>query len=294
LDFGSFSTGLLTGLREGVEAALIVTIILAYLGRTGNRRHFGPIWLGTGIAVLLSVAVGALLWITIHELPAPAEQIFEGTTLLVAAGVVTWMLFWMRRTAATVGQDLRAAVDRSLSSGSVWGLAVLAFAAVIREGIETSLFLLGQATAASKADLGASSVLLGALLGLVVAVALGFGFYRGARVLNLRTFLGWTGLALIFVAAGLVASALHEFVEIGWIRIGTATAFDISAIVPHEGGGTGVIGQFLHALFGYTSQPEWITLLIWLAYLTVVIGLYTRPTRPATAARSTEQKVAST
>jgi high-affinity iron transporter len=295
LDFGSFSTGLLTGLREGVEAALIVTIILAYLGRTGNRRHFGPIWLGTGIAVLLSVAVGALLWITIHELPAPAEQIFEGTTLLVAAGVVTWMLFWMRRAAATVGQDLRAAVDRSLSAGSVWGLAVLAFAAVIREGIETSLFLLGQATAASKADLGASSVLLGALIGLLVAVALGFGFYRGARVLNLRTFFGWTGLALIFVAAGLVASALHEFVEIGWIRIGTATAFDISAIVPHEGGGMGVIGQFLHALFGYTSQPEWITLLTWLAYLTVVIGLYTRPTRPAkSAARPTEQKVAST
>lgn len=295
MDFGSFSTGLLTGLREGVEAALIVTIILAYLGRTGNRRHFGPIWLGTGIAVLLSVAVGALLWITIHKLPAPAEQIFEGTTLLVAAGVVTWMLFWMRRTAATVGQDLRAAVDRSLSSGSVWGLAVLAFAAVIREGIETSLFLLGQATAASKADLGASSVLLGALIGLVVAVALGFGFYRGARVLNLRTFFGWTGLALIFVAAGLVASALHEFVEIGWIRIGTATAFDISAIVPHEGGGMGVIGQFLHALFGYTSLPEWITLLTWLAYLTVVIGLYTRPTRPAkSAARPTEQKVAST
>jgi high-affinity iron transporter len=295
LDFGSFSTGLLTGLREGVEAALIVTIILAYLGRTGNRRHFGPIWLGTGIAVLLSVAVGALLWITIHELPAPAEQIFEGTTLLVAAGVVTWMLFWMRRTAATVGQDLRAAVDRSLTSGSVWGLAVLAFAAVIREGIETSLFLLGQATAASKAELGASSVLLGALIGLAVAVALGFGFYRGARVLNLRTFFGWTGLALIFVAAGLVASALHEFVEIGWIRIGTATAFDISAIVPHQGGGMGVIGQFLHALFGYTSQPEWVTLLIWLAYLTVVIGLYTRPTRPAkSAARPTEQKVAST
>jgi high-affinity iron transporter len=295
LDFGSFSTGLLTGLREGVEAALIVTIILAYLARTGNRRHFGPIWLGTGSAVLLSVAVGALLWITIHELPAPAEQIFEGTVLLVAAGVVTWMLFWMRRTAATVGQDLRAAVDRSLSSGSVWGLAVLAFAAVIREGIETSLFLLGQATAASKADLGASSVLLGALIGLVFAVALGFGFYRGARVLNLRTFFGWTGLALIFVAAGLVASALHEFVEIGWIRIGTATAFDISAVVPHEGGGMGVIGQFLHALFGYTSQPEWITLLTWLAYLTVVIGLYTRPPRPAkSAARPTEQKVAST
>ena len=294
MDFGSFSTGLLTGLREGVESALIVSIILAYLGRTGNRRHFGPIWLGTGAAVLLSAAVGALLWITIHELSAPAEQIFEGSALLVAAAVVTWMLFWMRRTSATVGHDLRAAVDRSLSLGSVWGLAALAFAAVIREGIETSLFLLGQATAASRADLGAPSVLIGAFIGLAVAVTLGFGFYRGARVLNLRTFFGWTGLALIFVAAGLVASALHEFIEIGWIRIGTATAFDISAIVPHEGGGLGVIGQFLHALVGYTSRPEWITLLIWVGYVTVVVALYTRPTRPPKPSTvPTEQKAAS-
>jgi high-affinity iron transporter len=293
LDFGSFTTGLLTGLREGVEAALIVSIILAYLGRTGNRRHFRPIWVGTGIAILLSVAVGALLWVTIHELSQPAEQIFEGSALLLAAAVVTWMLFWMRRTAATVGQDLRAAVDRSLTSGSVWGLAVLAFTAVIREGVETSLFLLGQATAASRSDLGALSVLFGAVIGLGVAVALGFGFYRGARVLNLRTFFSWTGVALIFVAAGLVASGLHEFIEIGWIPIGSGTAFDISSVLPHEGGGMGVIGQFLHALVGYTSQPEWITLLAWLAYLALVVTLYTRPMRPRPTGRPSEQTAAS-
>jgi high-affinity iron transporter len=290
LDLGSLSTGLLTGLREGVEAALIVSIILAYLAKTGNRRHFGPIWLGTGAAVLLSAAAGAVLWVTIHELEEPAEQIFEGTTLLLAAGVVTWMLFWMRRVSATVGGELRAAVDRSLTAGSVWGLAVLAFTAVIREGIETSLFLLGQATAASQADAGALSVLLGALVGLAAAVVLGVGFYRGSRRLNLTVFFRWTGVALIFVAAGLLASGLHEFVEIGWISIGSGTAFDISGTLPHEGGGLGIVGQFLHALFGYTSQPEWISLLTWLAYLVVVISLYVRPTKPAAPQPRTEQR----
>jgi high-affinity iron transporter len=280
LDLGSLTTGLLTGLREGVEAALIVSIILAYLARTGNRRHFGPIWLGTGVAVVLSVAVGAVLWITIHELQTPYEQIFEGSALLLAAGVVTWMLFWMRRTAATASATLRAAVDRSLTSGSVWALGALAFTAVIREGIETSLFLLGQATAASRADAGALSVLTGAVIGLLIAVALGVGFYRGARLLNLRTFFSWTGVALIFVAAGLVASAIHEFIEIGWISFGSARAFDISGILPHEGSGLGVLGQLLHALVGYTSTPEWTQLVAWATYLVVVLVLYLRPVKP--------------
>jgi high-affinity iron transporter len=290
LDIGSLITGLLTGLREGVEAALIVSIILAYLARTGNRRHFGPIWLGTGAAILLSIAVGTLLWITIHELEAPAEQIFEGSALLLAAAVVTWMLFWMRRTAATASASLRAAVDRSLTSGSVWTLGVLAFTAVIREGIETSLFLLGQATAASRADAGALSVLIGAFIGLGIAVALGVGFYRGARLLNLRTFFSWTGVALIFVAAGLVAGAAHEFIEIGWITVGTNTAFDISGLLPHEGGGLGLLGQLLHVLFGYTSTPEWTALVAWAVYLVTVLTLYLRPVKPAAASPQTAQR----
>ena len=292
MEFGSFTTGLVTGIREGVEAALIVSIILAYLARTGNRRHFGPIWLGTGAAVLLSVAVGALLWITIHELQTPAEQIFEGTALLLAAAVVTWMLFWMRRTAASASATLRAAVDRSLTAGSIWALGALAFTAVIREGIETSLFLLGQATAASRADAGAFSVLSGAVIGLGIAAALGVGFYRGARLLNLRTFFSWTGVALIFVAAGLVASAVHEFIEIGWITVGASTAFDISGLLPHEGPGIGLVGQLLHVLFGYTSTPEWTTLAVWAAYLATVLGLYLRPAKPSAASAQPVQRSA--
>lgn len=281
MDFGFLTTGLLTGLREGVEAALIVSIVLAYLAKTGNQRYFGRIWVGTAAAVGLSVAVGVVLWITIGGFEEPAEQIFEGLAMLLAAAVVTWMLFWMRRTAANIKGTLHAGVDRALTEGGVWALSILAFTAVIREGIETALFLLGQATAAAGAEAGAGGTLLGALIGLLIAVALGYGFYRGARVINLQTFFRWTGVALVFIAAGLLSHAVHEFVEAGVIGFGTATAFDISAVLPHEGKDvTGVIGQLLRALFGYSSHPEWVTLITWLAYVVGVLILYLRPLKP--------------
>ncbi len=288
MDLGSLTTGLLTGLREGVEAALIVSIILTYLARSGHRAAFGRIWAGVGSAIALSAVMGAVLWVTIQELPSPQEQIFEGTTLLLAAAVVTWMLFWMRRTAASVGHELRAAIDRSLTAGRVTGLAVLAFTVVIREGIETALFLLGQATAASRAEEGALSVLVGAVIGLAVAAVLGIGLYRGSRVINLRVFFTWTGVALVFVAGGLVASAMHEFIEIGWIGFGTHAAFDISTILPDAGGGPGIAGQFLHALVGYASAPEWTRLIVWLGYIGLVLALYLRPVKPGELVR-TEQ-----
>lgn len=282
MNAGFLTTGLLTGLREGVEAALIVSIILAYLARTGNQRHFGRIWVGTLAAVATSVAIGVLLFVTIHELGSPGEQIFDGLAMLLAAGVVTWMLFWMRRTSANIRGELQDGIDKALTQGGLWALSVLAFVAVIREGIETSLFLLGQVTAAAGAETGAFSTLLGALIGLLIATALGFGFYRGARVLNLPRFFRWTGVALVFIAAGLVSTAVHEFIEIGWIGVGTATAFDISGVLPHSGdGAAAVIGQLLRALLGYSSTPEWITLVAWLAYLVTVLWLYARPVHPA-------------
>ena len=146
MDLGSYTSGLLTGLREGVEAALIVSIVLAYLARTGRSDQAGRVWLGTGIAAGLSLVVGVILFNTVGAFDAPYEQIFEGTTMLVAAAVVTWMLFWMRRQAGSVKGELQAAVDRVVASGASWGLALLAFTAVIREGLETSLFLVGQAS----------------------------------------------------------------------------------------------------------------------------------------------------
>jgi high-affinity iron transporter len=127
--------------------------------------------------------------------------------------------------------------------------------------------------------------LLGAVIGLVAAVGIGYGFYRGAHVLNLRTFFRWTGVALIFIAAGLLSHAVHELVEVGVITVGTSTAFDLSGILPHSGEGfAALVGSLLRAMFGYTSQPEWVTFLTWLGYIAVVLPLYLRPVRPAEAA----------
>ena len=150
MDFGAFTSGALIGLREGVEAALIVAIVLAYLVRSGNRRHAIKVWQGTIAAIALSVALGVGLFVTVGAFKEPYEQLFEGSTLLIAAAVVTWMLFWMRRQSAALKGDLHAAVDRALGDGTAWGLAALAFASVVREGVETALFLAAQATSVSE------------------------------------------------------------------------------------------------------------------------------------------------
>ena len=190
---------------------------------------------------------------------------------------------------------MRASTERSstvASSGSRM-TAVKASTAVIREGIETALFLMGQATAAGTQ---ASSTLIGAVIGLGIAVGIGYALYRGAQVINLRTFFSWTGIALIFIAAGLLSHGIHEFIDAGWISFGTSTAFDISGILPHEpdAGALGVIGSILRALVGYTSTPEWITFAAWLAYIVVVVTLYTRPIRPAGSRTVSKEQPAAT
>jgi high-affinity iron transporter len=288
VDFGSFTSGLLTGLREGVEAALIVSIVITYLVRTGHGDQTGRVWLGTGLAAALSLVVGIAIYNTVGAFEEPYEQIFEGTTLLVAAGVVTWMLFWMRRQAASVKGELQAAVDRAVASGASWGLAVLAFTAVIREGLETSIFLVGQATS-DRSE--AVWILVGAVIGLAIAVLIGYGFYRGSRRLNLASFFRWTGIALIFIAAGLLSHGIGEFVEIGALGSGpwTATAFDISSVLSDEEG----VGAFLRAIFGYSAAPAILTLVAHVAYLVTVLVLYLRPIERPTPTAPTAAAVRS-
>jgi len=280
MDVGAFTSGLLTGLREGVEAALILAIICAYLAKTGNKRHFPKIFLGAGLAIALSVVLGVGIYVTVGSFEEPYEQLFEAATLILAAGVVTWMLFWMRRQARSVRGELQAAVDRALDDGSATALAFLAFVAVIREGVETSLFLVGQVASAS-AEGGEMWVVVGAVIGLLIAAVLGIGFYHGSRRLNLATFFRWTGVALVFIAAGLLGHAVHELIEIGVITVGTQTLFDLSAILPHAEEGGSLIGQFLAALFGYTSTPEVAVFVVWLTYVVVVLTLFLRPVRTA-------------
>ncbi len=274
MELGSLIAGLMTGLREGVEAALIVSIILAYLAKTGNRRHFTKIWFGTAAAVAVSLALGVGLFLTVGGFRDPYEQLFEAATMVLAAAVLTWMLFWMRRQARSVRGELQAAVDRVLTEGNAWSLAVLAFSAVIREGVETSLFLVGQINAAAASGPGAElDVLLGSLLGLAIAVGLGWMIYAGARRINYGTFFRLTGLALVFIAAGLLSHAVHELIEVGWIGVGTGIVFDVSSVLPDDAG----VGLFLRALLGYAAAPELMTLAVYLAYLVPVLALYLRP-----------------
>jgi high-affinity iron transporter len=287
VDPGSFISGLLTGLREGVEAALIVSIVITYLVKTGNGAHASKIWIGTGLAVIVSIAMGLVIFTTVGSLNEPYEQIFEGSTLLLAAGVVTWMLFWMRRQAFGVKGALQAAVDRVVAAGGAWGLALLAFTAIIREGVETSLFLVGQATSATTAlgSSSAASVVMGAFVGLGIAVVIGYALYRGSRRLNLAAFFRWTGIALVFIAAGLLSNAVHEFTEIGFLGSGpwTRAAFDLSGVLSHDNG----IGSFLRAIFGYSANPEILTLVIHVGYVVAVLALYLRPTPPRAPATPT-------
>jgi high-affinity iron transporter len=289
-DIGAFTSGLLTGLREGVEAALIVSIICAYLARTGNLGHLRRVGLGVAAAVVASAALGLVIFVTLGELRSPWEQVFEGTTMLLAAAVVTAMLFWMRLQASSVAGQLQRALERVLSTGGAWSLALLAFTAVIREGLETALFLVGQATAAttSAGGAGAASVLAGAAVGLAISVGLGYAFYRGSRRLNLGRFFRWTGVLLVFIAAGLLSSAVHEFVEIGWITLGAQSAFDISRTLSNDAGA----GLFLRALFGYSSTPEVVALAAWGSYLVVILSLYLRPVPVGPAARPKPAPVA--
>jgi high-affinity iron transporter len=273
LDFGALTAGFVTGLREGVEAALIVAIVLAYLARSGNGAQAAKVWLGAGLAAAVSVAAGYGIFQTVGSFEEPYEQYFEAGTLLVATVVVTWMLFWMRRQSMAIRGELHAKLDRVLSEGSAWGLAVLAFSAVIREGLETSVFLVGQTTSAAAAG---GSVVSGALIGLAAAVAIGWMFYTGSRRIDLRLFFRWTGIGLIFIAAGLASHAVHELIEVGVIPFGTQAVFDISNVLPDEVG----IGQFLRAILGYSAAPEASTLVVHVSYLVVVLALYLRPAKP--------------
>jgi high-affinity iron transporter len=270
VDLGALTAGLVTGLREGVEAALILAILLAYLNRSGNGSQASKVWLGAGLAILVSLVAGWVVFTTAGELKTPYEQYFEGGTLLVAATVVTWMLFWMRRQSMALRGELHARLERTLTEGSAIGLALLAFSTVIREGLETSIFLVGQATSIRA---GAPSIVFGALIGIVIAAGIGWIFYTGSRRIDLRFFFRWTGIGLIFIAAGLLSQAIHELVEVGVISVGSQTAFDLRAVLPDDSG----IGQFLRAILGYSAAPEVTTLAVHLLYLVLVLGLYLRP-----------------
>jgi high-affinity iron transporter len=252
-------------LREGLEAALIVGIIAAYLVKIDRRDVLPRVWLGVGAAVGLSLAAGILIVATIGRLSLFWQETLEGLAAVAAVVILTWMLFWMRSQGRSLKGSLERGVDRAVGDGSAWALVGLAFVAVIREGLETALFMLAIVSSSGET----ATTLAGAVAGLAVAIGVGAAiFVFGVRV-NLRTFFTATGVVLIFVAAGLVAFAVHEFGEAGLIA-NTGTAFDIGAVLPESS----PLGALLAGLFGYRSEATPLEVIAYLLYLVPVLFLF--------------------
>jgi len=266
-------------LREGIEAALIVSILLAYLKQLGRTDRAHVVWWGTALAIGLSAVVGTVIFAVGAEFEGTAEQVFEGLVTLTAVSVLTWMIFWMRRQGARIKSDLQEKVDTALVAGG-FALAALAFTAVLREGIETALFLFAAAKGTAVDAGGVAGQVTGAVLGLGLAVVLGVLLYRGGIRMNLRTFFRVTGSILIVVAAGLFAYSVHELQEAGWFPLLTATAFDLTETLPDDSG----VGAVLRGLVGYNADPSTLELFAWLGYVILVGTLYLRP-QPAIVAR---------
>lgn len=265
-------------LREGIEAALIVSILLAYLRKLGRTDRSKLVWWGTAAAVVVSLAVGGVVFSAAGEFEGTAEEVFEGLVSLSAVGVLTWMIFWMRRQAARIKSELQERVDAALLGGG-FALASLAFVVVLREGVETALFLFATAKATAQGAGGAVGQAVGSVLGLGTALVLGYLLYRGGIRLNLRSFFRVTGLLLLVVAAGLFAFSLHELQEAGWLPILTATAYDASAALPDADG----LGSLLRAVVGYNDDPTWLEVLAWAGYLVITGALFLTPPAPAPA-----------
>jgi high-affinity iron transporter len=247
------------GLREGLEASLIVGIVAAFLIQRGERQALRPMWFGVGIAVALCVAVAILLEALGESLPFRQREIMEGVLALVAVAGVTYMVVWMRRHSRELKRMLEEHTETALVTGSIWALVGLAFFAVIREGLETAIFML--AAFDSAADPLAAGI--GAVLGVAVAIALGYAIYRGGVRINLSRFFKVTGFVLVLVAGGLLASAVHEFAEAGVVTAMQETVVDLSWLVAP---GT-VHASLLTGMLGIQPVPTVAELVVWLVYV---------------------------
>ena len=257
------------GLREGLEAALIVGIIAAFLGQQGRRDALRLVWLGTAVAVAICVGVAIVLQVISSDLPQRQQEGLETVVGALAVCMVTYMIIFMRRHARGLKKDLEGAAASALASGSSRALVAMAFLAVLREGFETAVFLL----ATFQASGNASTSWLGAVLGIVLAAAIGYGIYKGGVKLNMARFFRATGLVLVVVAAGLVMTAFHTASEAGWLTVGQAQAFDLSWLVRP---GT-PLSSLLTGVLGIQPFPAWIEVIAWLAYLIPMVVIVAWP-----------------
>lgn len=274
---------LLIGLREGLEAALVVGILIAYVVKIGRRDVLKRIWLGVALAVALALTLGAVLTFGAYGLSFEAQEIIGGTLSLVAAAFVTWMIFWMLRTARTLGGHLRDDVNRHLG-GAGWGLVLVAFLAVGREGIETALFIWAAVQATGETTLP----LAGAAIGIAIAVVLGYLIYRGALKINLSRFFSWTGVFLVIVAGGVVSYGIHDLQEAGVLPGLYNLAFDVSGAVPP----TSWYGTLLKGTLNFSPATTWLEAIAWVAYVVPVLTVFLLTIRRNRAPRPTEPRTA--
>jgi len=270
----------LIGLREGLEATLVVSILVAYLVKSGRTARLPAVWLGVGFAVLVSLAFGAILSFTSANMTFEAQEAFGGTLSIVAVGFVTWMIFWMRRASRSLRAELQGKVETALQMGFV-ALALTSAIAVGREGLETSLFLWTAVQATGQTV----EPLVGAGLGILTAIVLGWLLYKRAVTLNLSRFFTWTGAGLVIVAAGVLGYGVHDLQEANILPGLNALAFDVSRAVPPDSW----YGTLLKGVFNFSSASTWLQVVTWLAYVIPVMTLFLLPQRtpaPATAAHA--------
>ncbi|MEU1516849.1 iron uptake transporter permease EfeU [Streptomyces sp. NPDC005811] len=259
----------LIGLREGLEASLVVCILIAYLVKTDRRDALKPVWTGIAIAVLIAMGFGCVLEFGSQELTFEAQEALGGSLSVLAVGLVTWMVFWMRRTARHLKSELHGKLDAALAMGT-GALVATAFLAVGREGLETALFVWASVHAAGD---GTPRPLIGVALGLATAVFLGWLFYRGALRINLAKFFTWTGGMLVVVAAGVLAYGFHDLQEADWLPGLNSLAFDISGTIPPDSW----YGTLLKGVFNFQPDPTVLQVTVWLLYLVPTLALFLSP-----------------
>lgn len=257
---------LLIGLREGLEASLVIGILVAYLVRTERRHLLGALWAGVGVAVVVSVTAGAALTFGPRGLSFAAQEAIGGFASIAAASLLTWMIFWMARTSRQLRGHLEASLDTA-ASGRV-AVGVVAALAVGREGLETALFI----WAGARATQDGAGALTGALIGITIAIGLGWAAYRGALRINLRRFFAVTGLALVVIAAGVMAYGVHDLQEAGILPGLGSLAFDVTAALPPSG----IIATLLKGTIGFSPATTWLEAITWLAYVIPTMTLYVR------------------
>lgn len=257
------------GLREGLEASLIVGIVAAFLGQQGCSDELRQVWIGTALAVSICVAVGVALDLVSRSLPQRQQEGLETVVGAIAVVMVSYMILWMRSHAQDLRGDLEAAAASALAQNSSRALVLMAFLAVLREGFETVVFLLATFNASHNMAASAS----GAALGILVAVILGYGIYRGGVRLNLGRFFRVTGIVLVVIAAGLVMTALHTANEAGWLTVGQTQAANLAWLVRP---GTPV-ESIVSGVLGIQPYPVWIEVIGWFAYLVPMLALVILP-----------------